>query len=275
MRRHSFAVPALAFALLTVSCGSTTSSADGPAITVARIETTLMSEAPEELASSGGGDTTVDVDAVEEDECDAECQFEQVEEAIGAESDTVGNDDSGQEDAVEDDGAGSTAPSVPESGTKPATANFDTQWVSFEIDDIFDDVHVVGAYVPVGWDVSDDSFGTTFDSSDYGFFTELSFDNGCDGSCEPKDWATALNGADGILTSKRDSGQEILMDQDLGNGWLMVRQDDSGAIDIDRLRWDNDESFFFQCQVTLDEEDAGLLDDMIAICEAARPQWLG
>ncbi len=242
-------------ALLGSACsiGQTSDSADAPAITVARFETTLRSAAPAELAASDGGDN--------DDQTSDAPTTTVVEEPTT----TVAEEQ-------EETDPGVTSP--PPTQEAPAVSSFEVEWVEFELDDVFDEEHIIGAWVPVGWE-AEDFFGKTFspaDGSPFGIFTELSFDNGCDGLCEAKDWAAALNGPDGWLTGKRSNGA-VLVDQDLGDGWLMVTEGDL-VQQITFVRWDNAESFYFSCSAETEDSDQQLVDDFVTLCQAARPQWL-
>ncbi len=264
MRRRSFAVPALGFALLAASCSSASQEAEGPAITVARIETTLMSDTPDELANTEPADgTDVDDTVVEPVE---EEPAEEVELDV-----TPDEEPDVTPDEEPDDGA---LPSIgiPEPATKPDTAAFDTVWISFEVDDIFDEEHIIGAFVPVGSTVG--VFDGEFEPPSAHPFTSISFENGCDGVCAPKDWEEALNSPEGRLNRSRGTGdRSILRDESLGDGWILVIELD-GLTTIDLFRWNDDVDFHFHCDVDLYEEDQSMLDDYIKLCEAAEPQWL-
>lgn len=155
------------------------------------------------------------------------------------------------------------------------TTGPDVDWVTFELTDIFDEGHQVTAAIPAGW-IEHDVFVDRWrppDNSGHGFFTDIGFDDGCDGVCQAKDWERALNGPDGQLSRARDEWV-VLRDESIDNGWIMVTEGAVVSRKVTVLRWNNDADFFFQCRVELDEEDAHLVDEMVDICLLADPLWL-
>lgn len=155
-----------------------------------------------------------------------------------------------------------------------AFASVATEAVTFEIDDVFDDVHAVTAHVPVGWEKSE-FVGTTFtppSDGGFGFFTDLSFNNGCNGVCEAQNWADNLNGPDGLLTRARENST-VLRDESIPGGWLLV-VDGEITRNIKVVRWNDDQAFYFTCEAELDQEDHRLEVEMVDLCLAADPHWI-
>ncbi len=149
------------------------------------------------------------------------------------------------------------------------------EWITFELEDVFDETHQVKAAIPAGWvphEVFDDRWQPA-EGAGYGFFTDIGFDQGCDGFCEAKDWEAALNSPDGQLSRTRDEFA-VLRDEPIDNGWLLITEGVVVSQRIDVYRWNNDADFFFQCRVELAEEDVRFADEMVEVCLLADPLWL-
>lgn len=154
----------------------------------------------------------------------------------------------------------------------PAASGIVFSTASFALED--DGDYVVRAAVPVGWEQSEPFFGVTFEpqGDDFDFFTELSFDAGCDGLCEVTDWEARLTGPDGFLTRTRESA-EIRRDESITDGVLLVSDGFAGGIDVHVIRWNDEAERYLSCQAELGEDDVSLVDVFVAVCTTAVPGW--
>lgn len=183
------------------------------------------------------------------------------------------------------DGSGATAvtglgatppPADPASAVTalPATSNMAFETIELDLEDDRD--YLVSAVVPAGWQRAETMFGAVFEPPEgFGFFTELTFDTGCDGLCEATDWGARLNGDDGFVTNYRASGDLIIDRPTEGTpGVVMTKPGVSEGIEGRVIRWDDATDRYFVCDFRLDGDDIGLLDAFVAACEAARPGWI-
>jgi hypothetical protein len=139
------------------------------------------------------------------------------------------------------------------------------------------DTYLASIVAPEGWkDDPDDIGGFTTSGSDgpsgqFGLFDEMAFRAGCDGTCEPKDWAAEL----GPIT-ERFQGFTVTEERPVegSDGRVLTLQDSSGGITGLVQRWDDGVARYFECQVDLDEENAAALPAFLAACEASRPGWI-
>ncbi len=139
------------------------------------------------------------------------------------------------------------------------------------------DTYLASIVAPEGWkDDPDGSGGFTTSGSDgpsgqFGLFDEMAFRAGCDGTCEPKDWAAEL----GPIT-ERFQGFTVTEERSVegSDGRVLTLQDSSGGVTGLVQRWDDDVARYFECQVDLDEQNAAALPAFLAACEASRPGWI-
>ena len=108
----------------------------------------------------------------------------------------------------------------------------------------------------------------------FGFFTEMTIDTGCDGTCEVTDWEPRLTGPDGYITQFRS--EDLLVDRPtVGTpGIVMTKPDFADGIEGIVIRWDDTTDRYFTCSFDLDESDLDYVDAFVAACEAARPGWI-
>ncbi|MEM7338432.1 MAG: hypothetical protein AAF467_07295 [Actinomycetota bacterium] len=124
--------------------------------------------------------------------------------------------------------------------------------------------------VPEGWEAST-FFGVDYDppvSSSIGFFTEMSFNAACQGSCEvTDDWAERFSTliAEGATLTSDESFDEP-------EGRVVVSAD-SLTTSVLSGRWSPDVDRMFTCDVDLDEEDADLVPLFSELCRRAQPLW--
>ena len=132
-------------------------------------------------------------------------------------------------------------------------------------------------YLPEDATVSgDNSFATsvTFDDSD-SFFSGLSITAECRGFCTPQDWEANLNAPDGELGRVRSS-VTVVNDTPIDSGWIVSgdRRSGDGAAGV-VVRWDDAADRYFACSIEAGGADSDQINEMIAICVAAEPNWLG
>lgn len=192
---------------------------------------------------------------------------DQLQAVDGPPSTLAAIDDSQQvaesQDPADSDQSGETGPTA------------DVEWITIELEDIFDDVHEVHAAIPTGWvphEVFEDRWQPAEDTG-YGFFTDIAFDNGCDGICQAKDWEAALNATDGRLSRLREEFP-VLRDEPIENGWILVTEGVVVSHRVSVFRWNDDADFYFECRVELDDDDAELADEMLEVCLLSDPLWL-
>jgi hypothetical protein len=139
------------------------------------------------------------------------------------------------------------------------------------------DTYLASIVSPAGWkddENASDGFeasGSDGPSGQFGMFDEMAFRAGCDGTCEPKDWANEL----GPIT-ERFVGYTITAERtvDGSDGRVLTLQGGSGGVTGLVQRWDDGAARYFECQVDLDEENASALPAFLAACEASRPGWI-
>lgn len=134
--------------------------------------------------------------------------------------------------------------------------------------------YLVSAVVPVDWR-SDQGNGLSLTGGSgtgrFGIFDEMTFQAGCDGSCEPKNWATEL----GDIT-ERFQGFTNVQERPVegSDGRVVTLEASTGAVTGVVQRWDDTAARYFECSVELDADNASLLPPFLAACEASRPGWI-
>jgi hypothetical protein len=128
------------------------------------------------------------------------------------------------------------------------------------------DRHV--AILPKGWE-SGTVPGSTRppDAAGLGFMTQYVTGAGCDGSCEPKDWAATADKVDFAQFKGQD--YTILTDEKLDSGRVVV------AKTVDRTyvaaaKWKTGAKRYFSCHATLDQEIAAAAPAFEAACRAMK-----
>jgi hypothetical protein len=190
--------------------------------------------------------------------------------AFAGESDSSGG---GEETAGNRPGPADAAPA---NATVPAGVNltFAVQEVALTDES---DTYLASIVSPAGWkddeNASDgfESSGSDGPTGQFGMFDEMVFRAGCDGTCEPKDWANEL----GPIT-ERFVGYTVTAERtvDGSDGRVLTLQSSSGGVTGLVQRWDDGAARYFECQVDLDEENASALPAFLAACEASRPGWI-
>ena len=134
--------------------------------------------------------------------------------------------------------------------------------------------YLVSAVVPVDWR-SDQGNGLSLTGGSgtgrFGIFDEMTFRAGCDGSCEPKDWAAEL----GDIT-ERFRGFTNVQERPVegSDGRVVTLESSTGGVTGVVQRWDDTAARYFECSVKLDADNASLLPPFLAACEASRPGWI-
>ncbi len=167
-------------------------------------------------------------------------------------------------------------PADPAAANAAVPSTFGLTFDVIEIDLEDDGDYLVSAVVPTGWERDDSFFGTVFEApDDFGFFTKLTLDTGCDGMCEATDWDARLNGDDGFIALYRESGDLIVDRATTGTpGVVLAKPGFSDGVEGRVIRWDNATDRYFVCDFELDSDDVGLVDAFVAACEAAQPGWI-
>lgn len=157
----------------------------------------------------------------------------------------------------------------------PQGTDLDFEWKTVLVDD---DQYVTGPF-PVGWEISEPFLGVDLEAPDgFEFFTDGELSSGCQGSCEPKDWAALMNDPESSPFARTDEARLMVRQQVQGpTGRLeVIDVVDSAfsAVDITLTRWDNAASEFLWCQMSLDGSDGELWPVFADMCLAMRADWL-
>ncbi len=136
-----------------------------------------------------------------------------------------------------------------------------------------DDSKVVNVALPADATVGESFFGVEVSLGAAPIFTDIELAATCDGACVPKDWQAALNSADGYLTNQRSSMEIIENDSPIESGWLLSGSGSFDAYTIVVARWNDSADQFMMCEVSVDEDDLGLVDELLGICLSAKPSW--
>ncbi len=147
---------------------------------------------------------------------------------------------------------------------------------------LIDERWEVEATVPRGWEIEEDflgrqeaglrdAAGAMAPYDDVSSFTKMLFAVDCGGGCAPTDWEERLNGPNGRLTQRRATF-DLVRDEPIADGWVQVATegDDLTAL---VARWDDEASHYFTCELEIDDDDAELVDDLIAACATSAPRW--
>lgn len=199
---------------------------------------------------------------------------------------SLGEDVFGPDDILIGGGSGGTTPAGdPDADPPPAGASAATALIppgsslSFEVVQIAledDGTYKASVVKPVGWPEGGFGFGVSYepDGDDFGFFTEIDFDKGCDGICQRKDWEAALTSDTGYLTQYR-STRTFTVDRSVegSEGLALMGPNTFDGIDGLVLRWNDGADYYLSCSFTLDEDDVAYADAFLAACEASRPGW--
>ncbi len=144
-----------------------------------------------------------------------------------------------------------------------------------EIDD--DGEHVVSIWLPDGTETRTGGFATevTLEQAE-SLFTDITFSSSCNGTCEPKDWATDLNGFSDPIGARR-AGIDLDNDAPIGSrGWILTGPALGGSdYEIVIMLWDDGAGRYFECHAGLDDADRELASTVISMCLSAEPQWFG
>lgn len=127
------------------------------------------------------------------------------------------------------------------------------------------------AVVPKGWKKSPVVPGsyTPPGGSGLGFMTKYSVGSDCQGSCEPKDWASVADKA--VFSQFKQSGFSVTKDEKLGEDGRIVIAASGDKTYVAVALWKKGKSSYFQCTATLDSKAKLAVSAFEKACRSMAP----
>ena len=142
-----------------------------------------------------------------------------------------------------------------------------------------DDGKITYAVAPDLWKVTTPDVGVEIfpiPGSGVELETLMTIEAVCIGVCGREDWSEYMYNDD-FSPFRMPSEVTTVRDEPLTapDGRSLVVERVDGISDVVVARWNDGATHFFLCRVSLEPEDAGLVDAFTAACEAAIPLWVG
>jgi hypothetical protein len=136
--------------------------------------------------------------------------------------------------------------------------------LDFEVGMAADDRVV--AVLPAGWK---QSIVKAFEPEEDTFGTHVWISSNCDGMCQAKEWENVVEKIE--VTGMKTSTSELVKDEKLADGRLLIVKDKSGTGDevvrIVLARWKKDASRYFACRVDLQGPWVPAQDAFLEACK--------
>ena len=142
------------------------------------------------------------------------------------------------------------------------------------------DVQITVA-IPVGWETSNPNFPDIFTPpASAGFdplLTAMSVGGSCAGGCGPQpasEWARRAEAME-FAQFRNQAAFEILREQELADGRLVLAVNNFGVVAMTVARWKGGAEQYFYCRFSADEDDLELVPSFGAACAQATATFLG